>query len=325
MDESLLDIVDRMLRFRRSLAGTRGRFQRTDPRLLSKFQNQLELILESYGKFAPTPYKTHSVRDQGVDIVIRSDEEGDRPPSLIGFQLKSGWDLTQPDYMQKLKAQHFESHNIRGLRFYYIVLCVDEKQHERRINMIEGEFKNAALTKIIEPEYVDTFLSLEQRRIDSYIKRVLANGDVVLKKASEIVTFPSRTTGALVIYLAVQQHLVHSRPLTINEVKQSASLRDFHERLLEHAEFMSDIAMGDDGDDDDVIEFEEFVADFEDQIVQDLETLRDDVADINGDAISIEFDRVAPLLALGVEALVRFEYEKNAIAPYLWELLELES
>jgi hypothetical protein len=191
--------------------------------------------------------------------------------------------------------------------------------------MIEGEFKNAAHTKIIEPEYVDTFLSLEQRRIDSYIKRVLAGGDVVLKKTSEIVTFPSRTTGALVIYLAVQQHLVHSRPLTINEVKQSASLRDFHERFPERGEFTSDIAMDDDGYDEDVVEFEEFVADFEDQIVLDLETLRDDVADVNGDAISIEFDRVAPLLALGIEALVRFEYEKNAIAPYLWELLELES
>lgn len=324
MSDSVLEIIDRMLRFRRARLGTQGRFSRDTPDPLERFQTRLEVILESYGKFSPTAYKTHCVRDQGVDIVVRSDNEGDAAPSLIGFQLKSTWDLLQADYMQKLKAQHFESQNIRGMEYYYIVLCVDEKSNERRIRMIENEFKNAVRTKIIEPEYVDTFLSLDQQRVDSYIKRVFAAGDVVLKKALDVVTFPSRTTGALAAYLAIQQYVVSTGSISIEQLKQAPQLRAFHARLSSGNELINQSDESEQSQDAaDVIEFDEIYSDFEDQLMDDLEALWDNLIEIDGDKVTVELEQIAPLVALGLEALVRFEYEKNDIVPYLWDLLGL--
>jgi hypothetical protein len=316
MDQSVLDIVDRMLRFRRSRSDSTDRFLslRHDEHLLPKFRDQLEAVLESYGKFNPITYTTQSVRDQGVDIVIRLDHKDSGVTSLIGFQIKAVSDLLEKDYMRTLKAQHFESRQIQGLEFYYIVLCVDERGNRQRLRMIETEFKNAEKTRIIEPSYADMFLSLNQQRIDGYIKRTLAGGDVVLKKALDVVRYPSRITAAVVVYLAIQQYLASAAPIKIRELLDSVPLQELHKRLLQEPQLRNN---------DESESVAEFLGNFEDNILESVESLRDDIVTLEGDVVSVDFQRVAPLLALGTEALVRFEYEPSEIAEYLFDLLGL--
>src|SRR4029453_1263579 len=237
MNDSVPEIVDRMMRLGRTPSKNTERFKllKHDKDLLPQFQRQLERVLESYGKLSPLTYDTQGIRDQGVDIAIRRHDENEEFHSLIGFQIKGTDDLLQDDYMQKLKAQHDESSRIKGLQQYYIVTCVHEAGHKKRVRSIAGEFKNAQHTRVIEPTFADYFLLLTQERIDAYIRRTLAGGDIVLKKALEAVGFASRMTGALLVYLTVRFYVESAGPVDIVTVMGSGTLRALHEKLLSKA------------------------------------------------------------------------------------------
>jgi len=292
-----------------------------DKDLLPQFQRQFERVLESYGKLSPLTYDTQGIRDQGVDIVIRRHDENEEFHSLIGFQIKGTDDLLQDDYMQKLKAQHDESSRIKGLQQYYIVICVHEAGHKRRLRSIAGEFKSAQHTRVIEPTFADYFLLLTQERIDAYIRRMLAGGDIVLKKALEVVNFSSRMTGALLVSLTVRFYIESEGAVDIPTVMGSGTLRALHGKLLSKAE-----AEYDDSEAEDVIEFDEFSevqSDFETQIHRDLEILGDGPIDVNGDSITVRFEQVTPLVALATDALARYDYPPQSVTPYLLDLLSL--
>ena len=231
------EIVDRMLRFGRTSSDRTERFQslKHDKDVLPAFQRQLERVLDSYGKVNPITYDTQGIHDQGVDLAIRRHNEKDEFDSLIGFQIKSTDDLLQPKYLMTLKAQHFESSLIKGLKQHYIVICVHEKGHKNRIRAIEAAFKNSPRTKVIEPSFADYFLSLPQERIDAYIRRALAGGDVVIKKALETVDFASRMTGALLVYLTVAFYIESGGPVDLATVMASDTLRAVHGGLLDEA------------------------------------------------------------------------------------------
>ncbi len=325
MNDSVPEIVDRMLRLGRTPSENTERFKslKHDRDLLPQFQKQLERVLESYGKLSPLTYDTQGIRDQGVDVAIRRHDENDEFHSLIGFQIKGTDDLLQDDYMQKLKAQHDESSRVKGLHRYYIVTCVHEAEHKKRLRSIAGEFKNAQRTRIIEPTFADYFLLLTQERIDAYIRRTLTGSDIVLKKALEAVDFTSRMTGAVLVYLTVRFYIESAGPVDIATIIGSGTLRTLHEKLLNGAE-----AEYDDLEADDVMEFDEFSEiqrDFETQIHRDLEKLEDGSIAIEGDSITVRFDQVMPLIALATDALVRYEYPPQSVMPYLLDLLSLSA
>jgi hypothetical protein len=323
MDNAVPEIVDRMLRFSRTGADSTKRLEllKHDKDLLPQFQRQLERVLESYGKLSPLTYDTQGLRDQGVDIAIRIHNENEEFHSLIGFQIKNADDLIQDDYLQKLKAQHDESSRIKGLQQYYIVICVNEKGHKKRLRTIESEFKSALHTRVIEPTQADFFLSLTQERIDAYIRRTLAGGDVVLKRALEAVDYPSRMTGALLVYLTVRFFIESTEPVNLAAIKGSGVLRSLHEVLLwqEEAEYEA-------SEEEDVIEFDEVAevqSDFEAQIHRDLDTLSDGPIVVDGESISVRFEQVTPLIALATDAIVRYEYASQSVTAYLLNLLGL--
>ena len=240
---------------------------------------------------------------------------------MIGFQIKGTEDLLQDDYLQKLKAQHDESSRIKGLQQYYIVVCVDEAGHKKRLRSIAGDFKNAQHTRVIEPTFADYFLLLNQERIDAYIRRTLTQGDIVLKKALEVVDFTSPMTGALLVYLTVRFYIESAGPVDIATVTGSGTLRSLHENLLRKWE----VEYYDSGAED-LIEFDELSeiqTDFDTQIQCDLEILSDGPIVVDGDLITVRFEQVAPLVALATDALVRYEYPPESVMPYLLDLLSL--
>jgi hypothetical protein len=54
-----------------------------------------------------------------------------------------------------------------------------------------------------------------------------------------------------------------------------------------------------------------------------LDILADGPIEVNDDRITVRFDQVTPLIALATEAVVRYEYEPDAVMPYLLDLLNL--
>lgn len=201
MDDSVLNIIDRILRFRRNPPSATARLAALehDRHLLPTFKECIEQVLESYGKFLGITYDTQGIRDQGIDLAIRLRNEEGVFTSLIGFQIKSTWDLLQKGYLQKLKAQHYDSSQVRKLQHYYIVICVDEEKNKQRLRDIAAEFKTAPRTTVIEPGYAGVFFALPPQRVDAYIKRTLASGDIVIKKAREAIGSVNRMSAAVLL------------------------------------------------------------------------------------------------------------------------------
>ena len=323
MDESVTEILDRFLRFRRSSANSTRRFDQMkhDKHLLPQFQKQIERVLDSYGKLSPITYDTQGVRDQGIDIAVRLHDATGQFQSLVGFQIKAADDLLKEDWLKTLKAQHYEASQIKGLEQYYIVVCVHEAAHKKRLRTLAGDFKTAARTKIIDPTFATTFLQLSQEKIDAYTRRTLAGGDVIVKKAIETATFPSATTGAVLVYLTVRFYLDSAQFVDRQELLGSDYLRNLHAIVLkrEEEEYEEQEA-------EDVLEFHEFSEvsrDFEDQLHHDVDLLSDGPIDVDGDRITVRFEQVMPLIALATDAVVRYEYSTSSVTAYLCDLLDL--
>lgn len=313
-----------MLRFRRTTPENTERFKflKHTEDLLPQLQKQLERILDSYGKLSTIIYDTQGIRDEGVDVAIRRQEDNGDYHSLIGLQIKTASDLLPKDYLQKLKSQWFESSLIKGLQQYYLVLCVDERAFKNKIRIIEAEFKNAPKTKVIEPTFADFFLGLTQERIDAYIRRAYTGGDIVIKKAQEAVQFPSRMTSAVLIYVTMRSYIEAPGPVDVPTVMAADILRNYHAALLRTAE--AECAKYE--EEIDVTEFDEFAEvddNFTKQIVEDLDALGDGPLIVENDAVTVRFESVVPLLALATEALVRFEYTPEMLTPYLLDVLDL--
>ncbi len=132
-------------------------------------------------------------------------------------------------------------------------------------------------------------------------------------------------TGAVVIYLTVQQYVITLRPIEISALLASAILREFHQRLLKYAEDVYEELRQEQNEE--VIDFNditEVAHSFDQQIVEDIEVISDDVITLDGDLITVRFDQVTPIVALALEAVVRYDYEPNATTAYLLDLLGLD-
>ena len=318
MEDSVPEIIDRTLRLGRTSPESTERFRsvKHDKNLLWAFQRQFERLLNSYGKLSPITYDTQGPWDHGVDIAIRRHNEKDEFDSLIGFQIKTTDDLLEPGYLMKLKAQQCESSLIKGLQQYYIVICVHEEAHKNRLRAIEAAFKNMPRTKIIEPSFADYFLSLSQERIDAYIHRTLAGGDVVLKKALETVDFNSRMTGAVLVFLTVSFYIERGGPVDLTTLMASDTLKGVHNRLMSKSIYYDDDMRLLD-------ESAEVTFDFESQIQHDLEILGEGFIVFDGQSITVQFEQVVSLVAIATDALVRYEYPPQSVTPYLLDLLNL--
>jgi hypothetical protein len=311
MSEHLTPIIDHLLRYvrapERHTQALRRRAHNED--LCPAFRQKLELILDSYGRLSPIVYDTQGPRDDGTDVLIRHSESADAErPLIIGFQIKSGDDLRQRDWMQRLKAQHDDSfRKIQNLEYYFIVVCTDADVDREKIRLIESEFRTAERTRVIEPAYALTFLRLERERIDSFIARSLRSSDVVLQKAEGILDgLGSVMAAAIIIHLTVQQYVLLWSELTTESVLHSDLLRKVHAQL---------IASVPEDEEDSAMSYN-----YQDQCVEDLELLRDQLIDTDGDKITIRGDTVRPLVALALDAMVRYEYDPHDVESYLFAL-----
>lgn len=315
-----------------------------DRDLLPRLQGQLEAILDAYGKFQPIVYDTQGIRDDGSDIVLRVNGNDEQGMELIGFQVKSFEDLEKEGYLQNLKAQTLESlNNIKGLRKYFIVLCTDPKVHKKTIRLVESELKTTNGTEVIEPEFAYTFLFMPKTRIEAIVKRAMEADDYVFKEALELLDFESPTGNALAVFLSVYFVTAGSSQITHAQLIGDKVLRSMYEELREkQAELIpstlrktdeglddaedseehtqdEDEGEEDDYDDEPPIELEEFGP----QLVSDVALLEDAILEIDGSSESYQIltDQVRPLCAVALDALVRYEYNREQLLEYMFSAM----
>jgi len=338
MYESIQDITTMLLRYQRTPDKFTSRFKRWKHNrdILPIFQKQIEMILSSYGKFLPIVYDTQGILDDGSDLILRHREESseEREFGIISFQIKSFDDLSKKSYMQELKAQRDDTfRKVSGLDYYFLILCTDAVEHKDKIRNIAAEFRSAERTEVIEPSFAYTFIQHSQTRIDAFVKRTLEAEDIVFKKALDIINLPSPSARALVIFFAVQfaAGAVSIDQGTINadhslksiyddiRVKQATLLKEFEEQETHEA---NEEESRDENDWDEEGGEPEQIAEFEEQIVNDLEVLVDNFIDIETDSnqITVRAKEILPLSAVIIDALVRYEYDKSDILPYMFSL-----
>jgi len=338
MRESTLSSITRLLRYQRAPVSITRNFSawKHNSDLLPKLQIQLEVILEAYGKFEPVVYDTQGIRDDGVDIALRYYPEGSSDQQqLIGFQVKSFDDLLSSDYLQGLKAQRDDAfRKVVGLSYYFIMLCTDAKKHHDKMRQIAAEFRSADRTEIIEPAYAYTFLQYPKTRIEAWIKRTFEAGDLVFKRALETLEMPNPSARALAIFLAVKHVLSGSPRYAIEDLTRSFTLRAVYDDLRKRQEELLDIAnqvalerdtKKAEGEEYETYDDEEPIqlADFEQQIAQDLELLENDLVDMDSGShnIVLRTDALRPVVAVVADALVRYEHNESDLLAYMFSVM----
>lgn len=347
MHETIQDTITRLIRFQRAPQAGAIAFRKLkhDRDLLPRLQGQIETILDAYGKFQPIVYDTQGIRDDGSDVVLRVNGNDAAGMELLGFQVKSFDDLEKEGYLQNLKAQALESlNNIKGLCKYFIVLCTDPKAHKKTIRLVESEFKTTKGTEVIEPEFAYTFLFMPKTRVEAIVKRTMEADDYVFKEALTSLDFETPTGNALAVFLSVYFVTAGISQITYAELIEDKALRSIYEELREkqaeliahtlretdeeieghedseeHAQDEDEEDEEDDYEDEPPVQLEEFGP----QLVSDIALLEDSILESDGSSESYQIltDQMRPLCAVALDALVRYEYNKEQLLAYMFSAM----
>lgn len=170
----MLDVPEFLARcifYDRSSAAETSRFKnRNHDELCKDVLIQLEVIAEFCQRDKVHPSVTQGPRDQGGDVIFRYENE--EKNGLIVIQVKS--DKEFDDSLSKsLKAAFFDSKgHYKDMSRYYIALFGDSMSKAKRITAISTEFSNAELARVVEPEYLATFLSLNAVQVEGVYQRL---------------------------------------------------------------------------------------------------------------------------------------------------------
>jgi len=270
-----------------------------------------------------------------VDVLAHSRPEGESQssPELIGFQIKSHHEFRERDLFLKLKAQRDDAfRKVEGLTHYYILLCTNEAVNKEAIRKIEQEFRSARQTYVIEPTYVHYFLNLSHRRIEGFVTRALSSEDLVFRRALQTVQVSAQSAAVLAVYLAA--HCM-GHPATVPELHRSGELRTYYELFLNAkrraAELASELGwVRRERDDDNEIDHNDVGErddmrdlDFETLLSRDLELLDAALIDFDGSAVVCREADMLPVIALLVDARVRYDLTEKEIVEYALDALGL--
>jgi hypothetical protein len=335
MRDTILDSITRLLRFQRAPEKLTSKFEQLKHNrdILPKLQIQIETILEAYGKFEPIVYDCQGIHDDGSDISIRLRPHA-KDPQQICFQVKSFDDLEKKTYLQELKAQRDDSTRmVRGMLHYFVVLCTDGNTHKDKIRNIVSAFRGAERTEVIEPAYAYTFINFPKPRIDALVKRFMDAEDYVLRQALESLDEPSPSARALALFMTVRSALSGQTRFSLHQLSQEGvlrsiyrQLRDRQEELLANSQADVQSQLGDEQQtQDDEWEDEEEpirVQDFEDQVAVDLDLL-ENIAETSSSSgeIVLQREHLLALVAVVLDASVRYEYDEEQLINYMFNLM----
>ena len=321
MPETIQDSIRRLLRYRRTPRRVTSAFRnwKHNKDILPRLQTQLEMVLDSYGKFEPIVYDTQGIHDDGTDLVLRCKQVGsDRSPDVICFQAKSFDDLSKKRYLQELKAQRDDSfRKVMGLTWYFVVLCTDAVAHENKVRQITAEFRSADRTEVVVPEFAYTFLLHPKARVEALVTRSMEAGDFVFKSALESLDdLISPSARALIIFMTVRWVSVGDQSFSVDDLLRNAYLRSVYRELQEKQDAVT--VNERDPEDEPYRLF-----DFEEQLAEDLAILGNDFCgfDEKKGELQLEPSRLRALVGLVADSSARYEHKNGQLLEYMFNLM----
>lgn len=316
-------ILDELLRYRLSPAAATEGFKllRHNDDLCPAVERQVNTYLDCALKYHRVAYDVQGPRDRGSDVVLRHGE--DEETRFVVMQVKSFHDLKERDYLSRLKAQAFEVHTEYGdqLDHYFILLCTDALEQASQLRNIRKDFATAYRTTVVDPTYVWTFLRLSALSIDAVVEAILKQQDAVYGQARSLVVDSAPLETA--ILLSLLAHALGSGSYDVRlEHLRSVRFLDF---ALDR---ISDIDYEDyfyDDPDEPQEPQKDRGRDADTRIAEALDAMDTDtiVVDPISDVITVNYISCEPLIALMLDAKVRFGYEGSQLARYLFEALRI--
>jgi hypothetical protein len=221
---------------------------------------------------------------------------------------------------------------VSGLLHYFIVLCTDSKAHKEKIRNIVSAFRGAERTEVIEPAFAYTFMSFPQPRIDALIKRFMDAEDYVLRQALESLDEPSPSARALALFMIVKSALSGQTRFSLDQLFQERILRSIYRELRDRQEELLENSQADNqsqGELEDENEWEDNeeeqpiqLQDFEDQVAIDLDLL-ENIAETTSSSgeILLQREQLLALIAVILDASVRYEYDEEHLMSYMFNLM----
>ena len=182
------EVLAELLKGRRTSAEATGRFNalRHDKDLVPSFGAHIHSILDVYKAYRTDVHDIQSIRDDGVDVLLRFEHDG--VEHRAGLQIKSNaefeeWANKKLNVVEKLKAQYSAAKENARVDDYYVVLCADDRAHRRRIRTLCSELKNYRGCTVIEPRDALGFYEMSDLDLMVRTTRLLCNTDTILRMA----------------------------------------------------------------------------------------------------------------------------------------------
>jgi hypothetical protein len=184
-----------------------------------------------------------------------------------------------------------------------VLLCCDAKKNKDTIRAIAKQFDKQENVTLIEPEYIMSFLNLEERTIDAIIKAKIGDEDVVYQKALGIVALLSPAERAVVFYFVWRLIYGNVQEISFAELKASDFLRGIYESNEDSG----------------------YATDIDESLGTDIEYLCDHIISQTSDGLyTLEFKGVSPLVAIMVDGQTRYGYENNELLMYMMDVFSIE-
>lgn len=317
-------------------ACTQGFFQdgkKSHDWLVDEWSNRVDCILESFKRYGADVNATQSVRDQGVDVLLRVPSHQGKEWRL-GLQIKSELEAErdrtkkygQENMVGTLKRQAYDA--FERVDEWWILCCFNLDKHQKLVQRISSELtsgKQNKLIRVIEPRACAAVLRMSEAEVDAFCTSLLCKDDEVLRTACDEVAACHPKVQAFVLDHIVPA-LVDGLCISREEVAffLEDSIRDSTHEILEDGADEDDgceavIELDDDGVDED-----EEIDDIDiHEMLRELEGTGFLEAGTYDDKYRIVPTAFPGLCALFFEARVRHEMNDQAAASYMrWLTLQ---
>ncbi|WP_296173534.1 hypothetical protein [uncultured Brevundimonas sp.] len=183
------EMLAELLKGRRVTPKDTARFKvlRHDRDLCPIFKSHLKAMLDVYAAYRQDAHDMQSIRDDGVDVLLKY-QDRDEVDRRAALQIKSNdefdkWEKGTLALPMIAKAQYSAAVENAQIEDYYLILCVDEIRHRKKVRSLLSEFKNYKRCTIIEPCDALGFIEMSEHEVVARVTRLLCRDDVVLTAA----------------------------------------------------------------------------------------------------------------------------------------------
>ena len=294
--------------------------------LCPKLNGQLEVILGYFKRYRKIAYDIQGLRDQGSDVIVRYYPEDQSPARFVSFQIKSHHDLMERNWLRTLKSQYVESMNTYSPVDYYILVATDEGRNRDKIRMIKAEFSAISEVTVVDPSQFLVFLNFTSAEIGGLLKSYIGEGDILVNEAVGVIEGLADPQLYLITYVVDQYIRCDFQKVEIQSLLESVEIRDEYQKYS--ARFASFYKQFDEREDEWPDEFSaQYSGSFTENLYQDLDWLSEGYLAIDDliKTVQINVKELKPLIALVLEAHLRYEYDTFETIEYVRTLMYSDS